>query len=263
MLGESMKLSMANTRSLGSALVFFGLSALFCLTTMHAQAPTPAQKQATGTGAVNLTATSANVSESGTAVRINILRWSTDAERNPLVAAMNPPAPAPAPAAAAAGERGGAAQAGRGGAAQAGRGGAARGGRGGRGDAAAPSAPADPIVTLTAAIDKAPTVGYIWTNEVVGYSIKYAYHASLPDGGERIILATNRRLGANTTAWKPAPPSTPTDYEFTLIEMRLDSKGLGEGKTSLTTKVIVDNEARTVALDNYGATPAILRNVKR
>ena len=54
-----------------------------------------------------------------------------------------------------------------------------------------------------------------------------------------------------------------TDYEFTLIEIRLDAKGSGEGKTSLTTKVIVDNEAKTVALDNYAATPAILQNVKR
>ncbi len=57
--------------------------------------------------------------------------------------------------------------------------------------------------------------------------------------------------------------ATLTDYEFSLVEIRLDSKGLGEGKTSLTTKVILDNEARTVALDNYAATPAILQNVKR
>ena len=54
-----------------------------------------------------------------------------------------------------------------------------------------------------------------------------------------------------------------TDYEFTVIEIRLDARGLGEGKTSLTTKVIADNEAKTVALDNYAATPAIFENVKR
>ena len=54
-----------------------------------------------------------------------------------------------------------------------------------------------------------------------------------------------------------------TNDEFTLIEIRLDSKGLGEGKTSLTTKVILDNEAKTVALDDYPAAPAIFRNVKR
>jgi hypothetical protein len=38
---------------------------------------------------------------------------------------------------------------------------------------------------------------------------------------------------------------------------------LGGGKTSLTTKVILDNEARTVALDDYAATPATLQNIKR
>ena len=116
---------------------------------------------------------------------------------------------------------------------------------------------------MTAAIGRAPTLGYIWTNDVTGYAIKYADHASLPGGGERIILATDRRLGAHTAAWRPVAAPTVTDYEFTLIEIRLDSKGFGEGKTSLTTKVILDNEAKTVALDDYAATPAILQNVKR
>ncbi len=56
---------------------------------------------------------------------------------------------------------------------------------------------------------------------------------------------------------------TPTDYEFTLIEIRMDSKGLGEGKASVTGKVIFDNENKTLALDNYAGTPTILQNVKR
>ena len=116
---------------------------------------------------------------------------------------------------------------------------------------------------MTAAIGKAPTIGYIWTNDVTGYSIKYAYHASLPPGGERIILASDRRLGEYSSAWKPAGAATLTDYEFTVFEMRLDAKGLGEGKTSLTTKVILDGEAKTIALENYAATPTILQNIKR
>lgn len=123
---------------------------------------------------------------------------------------------------------------------------------------------------MTTAIGKAPVLGYIWTTDVTGYSIKYAYRTALPDGGERIILATDRRLGRHTPAWQPmaatpsgAEGSAETDYEFTLIEMRLDPKGVGEAKASLTTKVIIDNVAKTVALDNYAATPAILRNVKR
>ena len=215
--------------------------------------------QTTITGEVNLTATSANVKESGSPVRIHILRWSTDEERNPVVAAMNPAAPVTAAnPSAAAGGRDGAARGRRGGGpGRGGRGGAARGGRGEAGAALTPMA------ALTAAIGRAPTVGYIWTNEVTGYAIKYAHHASLPDGSERVILATDRRLGAHSTAWRPVAPSAVTDYEFTFIEIRLDSKGLGEGKTSLTTKVIVDNEARTIALDDYAAAPAILQHVKR
>jgi hypothetical protein len=116
---------------------------------------------------------------------------------------------------------------------------------------------------LTAAIGKAPTLGYIWTNDITGYSIKYAREVSLPDGGERIILATDRRLGAYSAAWTPATPASVTDYAFTLIEIRLNAKGAGEGKTSLMTKVIVDQDAKTIALDDYAAAPAMLQHVKR
>jgi hypothetical protein len=241
---------------------------------------TPAGAQTTGAGEINLKAVSANVKDSGSPVRVRITRWSTDEERNPIIAALTPAAPAAAPARAAGPPAGAGpnppAGAGRGAAAGRGRGGA---GRGGRGDSAAPLSP---IAALTAAIGKAPTLGYIWTNDITGYSIKYAYHAAMPDGGERIVLATDRRLGAYTAGWQPAAgrpaadaSATPalgaeaaakaalTDYDFTLIEIRLDSKGVGEGKASLMTKVIVDNEARTIALDNYAATPAIFQNVKR
>jgi hypothetical protein len=124
---------------------------------------------------------------------------------------------------------------------------------------------------LTAAIGKAPTIGYVWTSGITGYSIKYAYHAPLPDGGERIVLATDRRLGAYLPAWTPAPASTAgpeasstpaaTDYEFTLIEMRMNAKGSGEGKTSLAAKVIVDGDANTLALDDYAGAALNLKNV--
>jgi hypothetical protein len=42
----------------------------------------------------------------------------------------------------------------------------------------------------------------------------------------------------------------------------MNSKGSGEGKTSLTTKVIVDGDAKTLALDDYTSAPANLQNVK-
>ena len=37
----------------------------------------------------------------------------------------------------------------------------------------------------------------------------------------------------------------------------------GEGKTSLNTKVIADATSKTIALDNYAATPILFQGVKK
>ena len=273
-----------------SKLKLVGAGILFCLITAYAQEGPAAQKPAAATStAISFTAKAANVSGAGTPIKINIIRWSTEAERLPLLAALNPALAPPAAATAGRGARGGrggrvqaaddaapdpalaevpgqdaaaggGSAAGRGGA----RGGGSGGGRGGRGGGnATPAKPPDPISNLTDAISKAPTIGYIWTNEVIGYSIKYAFLMPLSDGGERIILATDRRLGGDTSAWKPTGTASPTNYEFTLVELRLDPKGIGEGKTSLTTKVVLDNEAKTLVLENYTGAPAMLAGVKK
>jgi hypothetical protein len=203
---------------------------------------------------INFTATSVNVAEPGTPVKISISRWSTDDERAPIVAALSP-RPAPSAGAARNPEAAAAGAAARGRGALAGRG---RGrGRGG------PAAPASPIEAFAAALGRAPTLGYIWTSDVTGYAIKYAWHARLPDGTDRIILASDRRLGAYTNAWKPAAQAPETDYAFTLIELRPGPKGTLEGRTSLTSKIAIDNDAKTVALESWGAAPAILQIARR
>src|SRR5262249_42206857 len=56
------------------------LSVAFSLTALAQQTP--------ATAILNLTAKSANVTESGVPVRINLLRWSTDEERSALIDAM-------------------------------------------------------------------------------------------------------------------------------------------------------------------------------
>ena len=210
---------------------------------------------------INFTATSVNVAEPGMPVKISISRWSTDDERAPIVAALSP-RPAP-PADAGAGPPGGA---GRnpdaaGGAPARGRAAFAGRGRGrGRGGAAAA---VSPIEAFTAALGRAPTLGYIWTSDSTGYAIKYAWHAALPDGTDRSILASDRRLGAYTNAWKTAAQAPETDYSFTLIELLTGPKGALEGRTSLTSKIATDNDAKTVALENWTAAPAILQIARR
>jgi hypothetical protein len=197
---------------------------------------------------ITITATSVNVAEPGTPMRIKLTRWSTDEERTPIVNALKA-APAPVagrnPSAAEGGARG------------------SRGGARGRGAGRGPAAPLTPIAAFAAALGRAATLGYLWTSDVAGYSIKYAWHTPLPDGSERIVVASDRRLGAYTNAWKTAPQAPETDYPFTLIELRVGSNGSLEGKTSLVGKIAVDNDAKTVALENYNAAPVVMQNVKR
>jgi hypothetical protein len=104
----------------------------------------------------------------------------------------------------------------------------------------------------------------LWTPESAGYSIRYAYHMKQPDGSERVILATDRRLSPWNLLWKPVSDSgSTTDYEFSVIELRIGPQGSGEGKASLTSPVSVDGGAKSIALDNYSSLPVVLKNLKR
>ena len=117
---------------------------------------------------------------------------------------------------------------------------------------------------IGAAIEKAPSAGYIWGDGFLGYSLRYAQKSTLPDGGERIIVVTDRPLGSwGRETWKATGQSAAPGYPFTMAELRLNKQGRGEGKMSLAAKVTADANARTVTLDNYAAAPVLITNVKR
>jgi len=235
---------------------------LLVLTAALAMAQTPI---------LSFTATTDNVSGAHESIRIDVLRWSTVAEGDQLLAAWNltaPPAtggrgrggrgrgaavdPAPDPAAVDNDPSSGGGRAGRGG---------GRAGRGGRG---APEAPRPtPEGSLKVALGAAPTVGRLWSSEVAGYSVRFAARLAEPDGSERIILITDRRLGAWNDLWKPAGTDSPNNYEFSVVELHLNSHGEGEGKVSLTGKIVADGAAKTFGLENYAALPVVLKNVRR
>lgn len=117
---------------------------------------------------------------------------------------------------------------------------------------------------LGTGLEKVPTIGYIWDGGPLGYSLRYAHRVPQPDGGERIIVLTDRPLGSwGREAWKPSGQAAAPTYAFTLIELRLNKHGHGNGKMSLATKVTADVEARTVSLENYAAAPVVISNVRR
>jgi hypothetical protein len=197
---------------------------------------------------LSFTATSENVGGAPDSIRIELLRWSTDAERAQLLSEWNMTK--------------GAGQTGRGGGGRGGgRGGAGRAGRGGGEEETSPPTPES---TLAAALQQAGTVGYLWSSEVAGYALRYAGKVTGTDGQDRIILITDRRLGGTNDLWKPAGTAVvPSTYPFSVIELHVNSKGEGEGKISLTGKVALDSAAGIVTLENYAALPVVLRNLKR
>jgi hypothetical protein len=196
-------------------------------------------------------ATSANVSGAPDSIRIDILRWSTDAERDRLMDAWNQKT--------ANSGRGGRGGAGRAGAA---RGGAARGGSGRGGAGGETAAPPAPEAMLATALKEATTVGYLWSREVAGYAIRYAGRLVNGDGSERIVLITQRRLGAVNALWKPVGAEPPA-YDFSVIELHVGPKGSGEGKTSLNGPVAPDASLKIIALADYDALPVVLSQLQR
>ena len=187
----------------GPALTFL-VAAILAASMSHVHAQTK------GTVA-NFTATAVNVTGAPDPLKIDLLRWSTDAEREQVFNALSEK-----------GEK-----------------------------------------EFLSVLSKQPTLGYIWTSESAGYSVRYAYQTTTPDGGGRVIVATDKPLGSwNPQIWKATGTATVNPYEFTVIEIRLNRRGTGEGKSSLFAKVTADKAAKTVALENYTAATVVLKEVK-
>jgi hypothetical protein len=108
-------------------------------------------------------------------------------------------------------------------------------------------------------LQKMPRVGSIRTPNSIGYDLHYARKNPLEDGGDQIVLATDRYIGF----WEAANRPRTVDYPFTLIEMRVGKDGVGEGKMSLFTKITYDKKKNQIVLEDYGSQPVLLTQVKR
>lgn len=124
--------------------------------------------------------------------------------------------------------------------------------------------------TLTAVLlDKGPSalldtlrdqrpVGYIRTPNSIGYDLRFAHQVPADEGGRRVILATDRPIGF----WEATQQPRSIDYPFTLIELRLNRDGEGEGKMSIATKITANKEFNLIELEDYGTQPVRLMSVR-
>jgi hypothetical protein len=158
----------------------------------------------------HFSATAVNVSGAPDPLKIDLLRWSTEAERDQVVAAFDK------------GEK-----------------------------------------EFAAQLAKEPTLGYVWTSESAGYTVRYAYRIAGGDGSQRVVVVAEKPLGSwNPQIWQPTGNAKGNSYDFTVLELHLRRGAPGEGKSSLFAKVTVDKTARTIALEGYAAAPVVLKDVK-
>jgi hypothetical protein len=112
---------------------------------------------------------------------------------------------------------------------------------------------------LLDALQDVRPVGHFGAPGNLSWDLRFARRTPLPDGGERVVLVTDRRIGI----WEAANQPRSIDYPFTVIELRLNPDGQGEGKMTIATKVIPDKEHNTITLENYSKQPVQLTVVKR
>jgi hypothetical protein len=103
-----------------------------------------------------------------------------------------------------------------------------------------------------------PRVGFIRTPNSLGWDLQYAWRFVNSDGTSRLVIATDRRINF----WEARNQPRTIDYPFTIIEMRLDTKGEGEGRLAAGTKISKSRDGKTIELENYGISPVALNNIK-
>lgn len=112
---------------------------------------------------------------------------------------------------------------------------------------------------LLDAVRDAKSVGTIRTPGNLAYDLRYAQQEMIGDGIQRIVLITDRPI----SMWEAVNRPRSFDYPFTMIELRINSSGEGEGKLNLATRIDVSRTGKMVELENYDTQPIHLTEVRR
>jgi len=110
---------------------------------------------------------------------------------------------------------------------------------------------------LLKALQKMKEVGYIRTPQSIGYPLRFAQEIPTPDGGKRIIIATDRYVSFLEATNQPRS----IDYPFMLVDIRLGPDGKGTGKLMPLAKVTM-NADHVVEIENYASEPVRLTEVR-
>jgi hypothetical protein len=114
---------------------------------------------------------------------------------------------------------------------------------------------------LTESLGRGSAVGYIHWPGHLEYTIRFAARLPRPDGGEDIILGTDYPVHVWWDAAKDTPPAA--FNHGTVLQLRLNRDGRGEGKLSTGARLSVTNDGKLFAIEDYASQPVLLTDIQR
>lgn len=109
------------------------------------------------------------------------------------------------------------------------------------------------------ALLKLPSIGYIRAPGQIGYDLRFGQQTPLAEGGKQILLITDRYI----SFWEAANQPRSINYPFTVIELRANHEGEGEGRMTVATKIGGDEKTKMIFLEDYGFQPVQLNQLRR
>jgi hypothetical protein len=111
---------------------------------------------------------------------------------------------------------------------------------------------------LLSALQKTkPRCGFARTSTSLGWDISFARETPLPDGGRKIVVASDRPV----SMWEARNSGRSMDYQFSLAEIRLPKEGKGQGKAIPRAQLTFNKETNTLEIENYDREPVRLNEV--
>jgi hypothetical protein len=110
---------------------------------------------------------------------------------------------------------------------------------------------------LLKALQDIDEIGHIQSPGHLGYPLRFAREVRLPDGGRRLILATDRPIGF----LEARAQTRSLDYPFAIVDIRLGPDGEGQGKLLPLAKVEAHSK-HLVEIENYDIEPVRLTRVR-
>lgn len=110
---------------------------------------------------------------------------------------------------------------------------------------------------LLSALRNMERLGSMGKSIARSWDLHYAIQVPTEDGGRRIIVGTDRYVDI----WE-ANREEKDSYPFTLVELRLDKEGTGDGRVAPAAKISRSKDGKHFELENYAAEPLRLRDVR-